>query len=668
MLDQYNYYIIGLSVLIAIITSVLALSITEKISYSERKSKIFWLTSGSIVMGSGVWSMHFIGMMAFHIHISVSYNVMITIISMLASIISSFIAFYITMAKNIKWYRIVIGGLIMGSGIVTMHYVGMEAMKMDATLTYDKKLVALSILIALIASYAALFLFLRFRNQSYSKLLKGLSGIVMGFAISGMHYTGVAAANFEMDHTHAMEQSTTASVNRFLFIGVTVTILVILLISWGTMIFDRHVLKKMAYQDTITPLPNRNAMKQFFITYQKDECIGVLFLDLDQFKSINDTMGHHIGDLLLMDVGSQLDKMSSDDQQAYRIGGDEFLFVMKHCDDKKAIKLAETIIKELNQPFIIEGYEIHLTISIGISLGSINRSTSMKLVEEADIAMYKAKEIGKNQYAVYSNEMGMVEKRKMEIEQDLPQSINKNQLFLVYQPKVNVNINEIIGVEALIRWKHPKFGVISPGEFIPIAEETGFIFELTEWTLEEACLQCKEWEKQGIHLPVAVNLSVKLFEKSNVKNIIATILEKYRLSSEYLELEVTESVIYTNLESTINQLNEIKMLGVKLSMDDFGTGYSSISQLDLLPIDTLKLDKSFIQHIENIKKKIIIEGILFIAEKLELKVIAEGIETKKEEELLTKLGCFVMQGFYYSRPISADEIIELCIKKRYMKI
>lgn len=665
MLEQYNYYIVGFSVLIAIVTSVLALSITAKISYSERKSKIFWLTSGSIVMGSGVWSMHFIGMMAFDIHISVSYNVMITIISMFASVISSFIAFYITMPKVIKWYRIVIGGLIMGSGIVTMHYLGMEAMQMAATLTYDKKLVALSVLIALIASYAALFLFLRFRNQSSSKWLQGLSGIVMGFAISGMHYTGLAAANFEMDH--ATEQIATGSVNRFLFIGVTFTILVIFLISWGTMIFDRHVLKKMAYQDTLTPLPNRNAMKQFFDTYQKDECIGVLFLDLDQFKSINDTMGHHIGDLLLMNVGSQLEEMSTDDQQAYRIGGDEFLFVIEHCDEKKTTKLAKAIINEFNQPFFIEGNEIHLTTSIGISLGSIMRSKS-KLLEEADIAMYKAKELGKNQYAVYSNEMGMVEKRKMEIEQDLPQSINKNQLFLEYQPKVNVNINEIIGVEALIRWKHPKFGVISPGEFIPIAEETGFIFELTEWTLEEACLQCKQWEKQEINLPVAVNLSVKLFEKSNMKNMIANILVKYRLSSEYLEIEVTESVIYTNLESTIDQLNDIKMLGVKLSMDDFGTGYSSISLLDSLPIDTLKLDKSFIQHIENTKKQIIIEGILFIAEKLELKVIAEGIETKIEEELLNKLGCFVMQGFYYSKPISADEIIDLCIKKVSMKL
>ncbi|WP_416150298.1 EAL domain-containing protein [Salipaludibacillus sp. HK11] len=661
MLEQYNYFIVGLSVLIAIVTSVLALSITAKLSYSERKSKIFWLISGSIVMGSGVWSMHFIGMMAFQTHDSVSYNVLITILSMFASVISSFIAFYITMPKVIKWYRIVIGGLIMGSGIVKMHYLGMEAMQMDATLTYDMKLVALSVLIAFIASYAALFLFLRFRNQSSSKWSQGLSGIVMGFAIAGMHYTGMLAANFEMNH--AMEHSATTSDNRFLFIGVTLTVFVILLISWGTMQFDRHVLKKLAYQDTITPLPNRNAMRLFFDTYQKNEYIGVLFLDLAQFKSINDTMGHHIGDLLLRNVGSKLDEMSTEDQQAYRIDGDEFVFVIKRCDGIKTIELAKAIINELNQPFFIEGNEIHFTTSIGISFGSIKQAKSTKLLEEAAIAMYNAKELGKNQFVVYSNEMGIVEKRKMELEQDLSQSIKKDQLFLVYQPKVDVNINGIIGVEALIRWKHPKFGVISPGEFIPIAEESEFIFELTEWTLKEACLQCKHWKNQGINLPVAVNLSVKLFKRSNVKNMIAIILDEYRLAPEYLELEVTESIIYTNLEATIDQLNDIKMLGVKLSMDDFGTGYSSISLLDLLPIDTLKLDKSFIQHIENTKKQIIIEGILFIAEKLELKVIAEGIETKKEEELLKKLGCFVMQGYYYSKPISADEIIELCQKK-----
>ncbi|ENH96247.1 diguanylate cyclase/phosphodiesterase with MHYT sensor [Gracilibacillus halophilus YIM-C55.5] len=662
MMAQYNLYFVTLSVVIAMIASVLALSITGKISYAMGRGRIFWLVSGSIVMGLGVWSMHFIGMMAFRLPVSVSYHVMITIMSMLASVVSSFIAFYITMPQKVKRYRIVIGGFIMGNGIATMHYLGMEAMQMDASFTYDLPLVGLSVFIAIVVSYVALFLFLRFRQPVISRKLKWLSGMLMGIAISGMHYTGMAAVNFETEGI--TEQSNATTVNHFLLVGVTVTIAVILIVSWGAMLFDRHVLRKMAYQDTTTPLQNRNAMRQFFSTYNRDQIIACLFLDLDQFKAINDTLGHHMGDRLLEDIGDVFYNMTNDDQFAFRIGGDEFLFLMKYGDEQKAMNLAERIIDRFRHPFFIERHEIHLTTSIGISIGTIDASNPTSLLEEADIAMYKAKELGRNQLAIYSSEMGTVEVRKMEIEQDLPLSMTRDQLFVEYQPKMDVKENRIIGVETLLRWEHPKFGVISPSEFIPIAEVSGVIAELTKWTLEEACSQCKQWQRQGIDLPVAVNLSVKLFQSINVSQFVHHILTKYQLDPKYLEVEVTESVIYSNQEAIYRQLHDIRTLGVRVSMDDFGTGYSSISLLDSLPIDTLKLDKSFVDHIEEENKQILIEGILFIADKLGLEVIAEGIETKRDEEIVKKLGCFVMQGYYYRQPVCAKELVEWIHQRR----
>ncbi|WP_338148643.1 diguanylate cyclase domain-containing protein [Brevibacillus humidisoli] len=260
----------------------------------------------------------------------------------------------------------------MSSGIVTMHYMGMEAMIMPVELSYDKVLWALSAAIALVASYAALFLFLRFRNQSSTSWLKWLSAIVMGFAICGMHYTGMKAARFHQ-HTGVITE-TDPAFDLFLLNGVTVTIFVILLVSWGAMFFDRHVLEKMAYQDTITGLPNRNEMNRFFDTHIGKEPIGVLFLDLDQFKAINDTLGHNIGDLLVQEVGIRLREYIRDDQQAFRIGGDEFLIIVKQCDQERAEHLAKQILQSIKKVYRIHGNELYVTGSIGISIGSIQDS------------------------------------------------------------------------------------------------------------------------------------------------------------------------------------------------------------------------------------------------------------------------------------------------------
>lgn len=318
---SYNMYIVALSVVIAILASYSALNIAAKISYANGGMKYFWLFSGSFVMGSGVWSMHFIGMLAFEIHANMDYDASLTLLSMIASVLSSFIAFYITMPQIVNMKRLALGGFTMGSGIVAMHYIGMEAMIMPMEMSYDKGLLILSVIIAFIASYAALFLFLRFKNQRSASSLKWLSAIIMGTAICGMHYTGVKAARFQ-SHSHLIEHS--QGIDLFLLYGVSITTLFILFISWGAMFFDRNVLEKMAYQDTITGLSNRNEMNKFFDTFISNESIGVLFIDLDKFKVINDTIGHNMGDLLISEVGARLQQFVRNDQRVFRIGGDEF--------------------------------------------------------------------------------------------------------------------------------------------------------------------------------------------------------------------------------------------------------------------------------------------------------------------------------------------------------
>ncbi len=652
---NYNYYIVGLSIAIAILASYSALNITSKISDSNgNKSKFFWLFGGAMVMGTGIWSMHFVGMLAMHMNMNVRYDVFLTIMSMLVSVVSSFIAFYITMPKNINWFKIAIGGFIMGSGIVTMHYTGMEAMVMHAEISYAPGIWVLSAIIALVASYAALLLFLRFRNHPKSSFLKWGSAVVMGFAVCGMHYTGMKAARFEA-HAGMLTQQP-QSVDFLLLYGVTVAIFAILLISWGAMFFDRHVLEKLAYQDTITGLPNRNDMNRFFETNSETEQITILFLDLDQFKAINDTLGHNVGDLLVQEVGKRLRQFIGNGQQVFRIGGDEFLIILKQSDPVYAQHLADDILQQIKNVYYIDGNELYVTASIGISIGSVHSSDRTTLLKNADTAMYKAKGLGKNQQCLYDEEMGLQEVRKMELEKDLQRALELKEFFIVYQPKWNVQSDRLVGFEALLRWKHPRLGVISPLEFIPIAEETGLIIPMTRWTLEEACKQCKIWQKSGIVQPVSVNLSVRLFHGDNLLELIQHVLDKANLEPRLLELEIAESMVLHDVNDIIRQLGNIRSLGVKVSMDDFGTGYSSIGLLDRIPIDALKLDRQFTNDLDTPSKRAIVNAIVLMAENLNLDVIAEGVDNKEHIDFLTGLGCHVMQGYYYGKPMDINEI------------
>lgn len=651
---NYNLYIVGLSIAIAILASYSALNITSKISDANGKSKFFWLFGGAMVMGSGIWSMHFVGMLAMHMNMNVKYDAFLTIMSMLASVISSFIAFYITMPKDINWSKIAIGGFVMGSGIVTMHYIGMEAMVVHADIRYDPVFWILSAVIALAASYAALLLFLRFRNHSKSSLLKWGSAVVMGFAVCGMHYTGMGAARFE---SHAgMMTHQPQSVDFFLLYCVTVAIFAILLISWGAMFFDRHVLEKLAYQDTITGLPNRNEMNRFFRTNAETDKITILFLDLDQFKAINDTLGHNVGDLLVQEVGKRLRQFIRSGQQVFRIGGDEFLVILKQSDPNYAQRLADDILQQIKKVYHIDGNELYVTVSIGISIGSVHSSDRTTLLKNADTAMYKAKGLGKNQQCLYDEEMGLQEVRKMELEKDLQRALEMKEFFIVYQPKWNVQSDRLVGFEALLRWKHPRLGVISPQEFIPIAEETGLIIPMTRWTLEEACKQCRVWQDSGVVQPVSVNLSVRLFHGDNLLELIQNVLHKADLEPRLLELEITESMVLHDVNDIIRQLGSIRSLGVKVSMDDFGTGYSSIGLLDRIPIDALKLDRQFTNDLDTPSKRAIVNAVVLMAEKLNLDVIAEGVENKEHIDFLTGLGCHVMQGYYYGKPMDIHEI------------
>jgi diguanylate cyclase (GGDEF)-like protein/PAS domain S-box-containing protein len=427
-------------------------------------------------------------------------------------------------------------------------------------------------------------------------------------------------------------------------------------------------LQQMAFYDTLTGLPNRTLCRERMEQELKNarrqnSKVALLFLDLDRFKDINDSLGHSAGDLLLVQAAQRLRHCVRETDTVARLGGDEFNVILGGIENPQASqRIAEKIIECMADPFIIQGHEINMGASIGISLYPDNGTDYDTLSKSADTAMYKAKEAGRNTYRFFTDELQAAIKRRLLLEKELRIGLRQdNGLSLHYQPKVNMQTGHIVGMEALLRWNHPKLGTISPSEIIPIAEDTGLILLLGEWVLNQACQQNATWIRNG-HMPVrmAVNLSNRQFEQKGLAESIQSILKHTGLDPEHLELEITESMVMRDADKAIVALNRLRQLGIQIAMDDFGTGYSSLSYLKQLPIHSLKIDKSFVDDIgKSDDAATIASTIISMAGRLGVKVVAEGIETKEQMEYLRNEGCDEMQGYYYSRPLPASDFIRL---------
>jgi len=442
----------------------------------------------------------------------------------------------------------------------------------------------------------------------------------------------------------------------------------------GQLLQSQKKIEKLAHFDSLTGLPNRrmliNRINNIMAGCEKQDCFGtLLFIDLDNFKRINDSMGHHIGDQLLLHVAERLRKTLRKEDTIARLGGDEFvvLITANHTCSKQlnyeSTIVAQKLVNAMAAPIRLNNHLHHMTISIGISVFSKKNSSSDELLRQADTAMYRAKAKGKNGFCFFNTAMQERAYRRLEIEESLRIALDKNQLFLVYQPQVNSQGN-CLGAEALVRWTHPQKGVLSPIEFIPIAEESGLIIELGTWVLETACAQLKTWSDSHQFKKISINVSPKQFRDVNFIEIVRNVLKKHQLNPNQLTLEITEGIVIENIKDTIAKMSILKSLGVKLSIDDFGTGYSSLKYLKELPLDQLKIDQSFVRDIINQPKDaMIVTTIIAIAHHLELNVIAEGVEEIEQVEMLTSKGCKQFQGYYFSKPITAEEFDHYCNKQ-----
>ncbi len=428
---------------------------------------------------------------------------------------------------------------------------------------------------------------------------------------------------------------------------------------------------QLAHRDLITKLPNRSSFHKLLreaveSAKTKHAKVAVMFIDLDHFKLINDTSGHPAGDELLLQVGERLEQFLVQENSVARFGGDEFTVMMPGIDSRdEAAELAQKILDALSQPFNLNGNEVIISASIGISLCPDNGASVSELLSCADVAMYQAKESGRNSYQFYTSQMQAEAHERVVIERELRLALKHEQFELHYQPQYDIKHNKIIGFEALIRWNHPDKGLIPPDKFIPIAEATGLIIPIGEWVLRTACKQHREWlDRYATDLIMAINLSARQFFQSDLMDLIASVIQETAISPSSLELEITESMMISKVEETIETLQGIKTLGVQLSIDDFGTGYSSLAYLKKLPLNKLKIDKSFIDGLpQDADDTAIVQATIAIAKSLGLTVIAEGVETKLQLDRLSQLDCDEVQGYYFSRPLPAPALTALLEQK-----
>ena len=685
---SWDPVLIGISFVVAFIASFIALDSAGKVAISNRRESTFWRLSGGATLGMGIWSMHFIGMLAMKMSMPINYHFSLTAFSFLIALISATLAINIAISgQTLSARRLIVATSLLSTGVVTMHYVGMVAIVEHVAIRWQFSLILLSVVIAIIASGIGLWLAFHLRQNTRRALINRLiAALVMALAIASMHYTGMGAATF----THFGHTAHDGLSTLELSIWVCAVTLVILGIMLVISMVDSQLrtsrladnlhqlncqLEHQVHFDALTGLANRTQIDvclQTCLRHSKlhQQHFALVFIDLDRFKIVNDTWGHHIGDQLLISSTQRIYNCLEDTMTLARLGGDEFILLVPNSNREAISVLMTRIASAVKEPFTLFGHTIRVSLSAGSSLYPEHGSTLHELKVKADTAMYHVKQAGRNGWAIYTPEMEAIADTPPTFLQELSQALERNQFELWYQPKYTAGDRSLTGFEALLRWHHPERGILLPAEFLPALEETGLIIPVGTWVLQQACGQLYQWKSQGhTEWTLAVNLSPAQFEQPDIVDIVCNALAQYQLSPAHLTLELTESTALKNLKRSVEVLNAFADLGITVSIDDFGTGYSNILMLKSLPARELKIDRIFVKDIsENSKNTKIVSTIIDIAHSMNMRVVAEGIETQEQETLLTQMGCGVLQGFLYAKPLPAHKIYDLIQTENATKV
>lgn len=676
---SWDPVLVGISFLVAFIASFVALDSAAKIAASNKNAALFWRLAGGATLGIGIWSMHFIGMLAMKMPMMMHYDFAITTVSLLVAIVAATLSINIAVNGNVlSLKRLCLATAILSSGVVIMHYVGMAALMMQDMISWNYGLVALSMIIAIVASGVGLWLAFSLRLNGKGALINRMTAaVVMGIAIAAMHYTGMSAAEFE-DTGHYMSGGVS---ELDLSIWVSATTLALLGVMLIISMVDSQLrtnrltenlqqlnqqLEQQARFDGLTGLANRSqidlrleaCLQQSQITQAP---FALIFMDLDRFKLVNDAWGHHVGDHLLVSVANRISACLTPKMTLARLGGDEFILLVPDATEGDVEDLATRMVECIRRPFYEAGQILQVSLSAGVSLYPQHGKTLQELKLHADTAMYNIKQQGRNGWAIYQPEMVQKVWEGAEFLQDLTQALERGQFELWYQPKYHASSKTIFGFEALLRWRHPAKGILLPEVFLPTLENTGLIIPVGYWVVDQACLQLRQWSDQGHpDWGLSINLSAAQFEQFDIYDTICSALARHAVPPSRLTIELTESTALRNLERSIDILNDFNRMGITVSIDDFGTGYSNMLTLKNLPARELKIDKSFVRDIRDNSKNVkIVATIIDIAHSMNMNVVAEGIETQDQQQLLTSLGCGYLQGFLFARALPAKEIPQL---------
>lgn len=679
LLSNHNDVLVLLSTIVAILASYTALDMAGRMTTAKGKISQLWLFGSATSMGIGIWSMRFIGMLAFSLPIPIGYDPLVAVLSMIIAISSSTFALWLACNEKRPKTGLLLGALLMGGGIAAMHYTGMTAMRMELSISQSVPWVALSILISIVASGVAMWMAFHLRHYSpHIKLLRIGAATLMGLAIVAVHYIDITAADFPRSNYNTAIYPVDNNWLSLLVAVVTLAILTITLII--SVLYSRlqirtstlasslaqanRELTQLALHDNLTKLPNRLLLEDrltqaFQKATQGEYQFAVLFMDLDGFKAINDAFGHHIGDQLLIAVTQRIQHATYATDTLARIGGDEFVFLTEITDPNNVSMLADKLVSLIAKPFYISRYELLVTISIGIVIYPGDGENERELILNADAAMYHTKNANRNGYSYFQPSMNANAQNQLQLLNDLRMALDYHEFRLFYQPKFAAPSGPISGFEALLRWeRHGK--ILSPDSFLSIAEKTGLIIPIGEWVINEACRQLHKWHQEGHrHWTVAVNLSTLQFEQANLVDMVMSAIARHQIPPSMLTLEVTETTAMRDPESSIAILKRLTSYGVKASIDDFGTGYSSLLYLKRFPASELKIDGAFINELATNKEDAcIVKAIIALCQALKLKVVAEGVETPQQRDLLTQLGCDTLQGYLLGRPMTPQQISE----------
>ncbi|HEX7636941.1 MAG TPA: EAL domain-containing protein, partial [Burkholderiaceae bacterium] len=679
----YDAWIVACSLLIACFASYVALDLARRVRESRGAAWRWWL-GGSVAMGSGIWCMHFVGMLAFSLPIALGYGAALTVGSWLSAIATSAVALCLASRDGLRRAHLAGGALAMGAGICAMHYLGMAALDIAPGIVWNWALVGASAVVAVGASAAALAIFFLMRQAGGRPALhrQALAAAVMGVAICGMHYIGMAAAEFPLG---SVCRNADGLSERSLGALVAAAAVALLAFALLTSHMDAHLqvrtsglnaklrnaneqLRQRALRDPLTGLPNRlmferrldKAIKH--LAAQKSAGseggkVVVMFIDLDGFKPVNDTLGHAVGDLVLVEIADRLRANVRGTDTVARIGGDEFVMLME-CETPQVdpVVAARRIVEAVAAGIAAPARSIQVSCSIGIA-SYPEHGPKERLVAHADAAMYEAKRAGGNTWAHYEPRMEGAPPEMLGLQNDLRVAIERHELELHYQPKIDGRSGETHGVEALLRWHHAQHGMVSPAVFIPLAERYGLIGRLGNWVIDEACRQIEAWAAEGLRMNVAINLSVHQLREDDLVERIEHALRRHHVDADQLLCEITESVAMGDVKATQHAFNGLAHIGVLLSIDDFGTGYSSLSYLRRLPARQLKIDRSFVSDLESSSDaRAIVSAVVHLAHDLGLGVVAEGVETAGQRDVLVGLDCDELQGFLFARPMRADDV------------